>query len=164
MIEIENRITFNELFLKILNLISKRSSCKKYKVACLVIDEDFKNIISFGYNGVPSGQQHCLDISNECNHFGEVEIHAEINAMAKVNNFLKHELSLWCTHKPCLNCAKSIIANKNTLKIERIYYIYDFQDKLCTEFNIDINRFFKDNGINLINIDPKIYEELIQKY
>lgn len=54
-----NRINKQQLYINILKEISKRSSCLKYKIACLIVKND--NIISYGYNGTFPKHIECYD-------------------------------------------------------------------------------------------------------
>ena len=99
------------------------SSAKRAKVgACIVKDN---RIISIGYNGMPSGwdndcEDYIKDVSfhvheNDKDTYGtyvtkpEV-LHAESNAIAKVaqSNDNCKGAHLFCTHEPCIDCAKLI--------------------------------------------------------
>jgi dCMP deaminase len=53
------RPSFPEIFIETCILLSKRSTCQRIKTAALVVKNN--NIISFGYNGVPSNHRHCND-------------------------------------------------------------------------------------------------------
>lgn len=151
-----------ETFLKIALIVSERSTCKKYKVGCIIVDNDNDNIISIGYNGTPSGCTHCADIESEDHKLGALELHAEINALAKVRNIDKHPLVIYNTHKPCLNCAKTIVAFKEHLNIVSIVYMFDFKDKYADEEDIEVESFLASNGISIQVADNKFTDELIK--
>ena len=80
-----SRITFDDLFVEITKLVSQRSSCVKAKQAALLIKDN--RIISFGYNGPPSGSLNCIDDGGEekcgkdSNGSCFLGIHAEQNAI-----------------------------------------------------------------------------------
>ncbi|MFX1258352.1 MAG: cytidine/deoxycytidylate deaminase family protein, partial [Promethearchaeota archaeon] len=48
-----NRISKNEYFMEIAELVSKRSTCIRRKVGAILVKDS--HIISTGYNGVPPG-------------------------------------------------------------------------------------------------------------
>jgi deoxycytidylate deaminase len=144
--------------MNLLYAISLRSTCKKYKVACIIVNADEKNIISFGYNGTPTNRIHCENDENE-EHFGETELHAEINALAKIRGEYT-DLDIWVTHKPCLACAKTIISFKKRYGISRIYYIYEYKDKCNKE--VDIGKFLLDEDIKLIKIREEDYKQALE--
>jgi len=91
------------------------SSARRLKVGAVVVRDN--RIISIGYNGMPSGW------TNECeNYFGldfngnptlvtkDEVIHAEANAIIKLarDGESGNGSSLFCTHAPCIHCAKLI--------------------------------------------------------
>jgi len=91
------------------------SSATRLKVGAVVVRDN--RIISIGYNGMPSGW------TNECeNYFGldfngnptlvtkDEVIHAEANAIIKLarDGESGNGSSLFCTHAPCIHCAKLI--------------------------------------------------------
>lgn len=101
--------------------IKSLSTCKRLNVGCVIIPSDFSNVLAIGYNGVPSG------LSNEsCN--GEKGacgcIHAEMNALTKLNTYLD-DLTLITTFSPCSLCAGLII---NSGLVARVVYCEDYRD------------------------------------
>ena len=91
------------------------SSAERLKVgACVVKDH---RIISIGYNGTPAGWD------NNCEEEGETKdevIHAEANAIIKLarDGERGNGSSLFCTHAPCVECAKLIVGSG----INKVYY------------------------------------------
>ena len=57
------RIPSDWYFLKMANLASERATCKRRKVGCILVNSK-KHVIATGYNGVETGQEHCID--NPC--------------------------------------------------------------------------------------------------
>jgi dCMP deaminase len=107
-------------------------------------------IISIGYNGMPSGW------TNECEEVVEVHedggvvtktkdevIHAEANAILKLarDGESGNGASLFCTHAPCVHCAKLIYG----AGISNIYYRSSYRDELGIDF-------LKKCNIEVINI------------
>ena len=91
------------------------SSAQRLKVgACVVKDH---RIISIGYNGMPAGWD------NTCEEDGKTKeevIHAEANAIIKLARDGEggNDASLFCTHAPCIQCAKLIAGTG----IKKVYY------------------------------------------
>jgi dCMP deaminase len=86
-------------------------------------------IVSTGYNGSPKGHKHCIDYGCivEDDHCVR-SIHSEMNAILQA---ARHGVSiegaaLYCTHVPCIRCARAIINSG----IERVYYESDYGDGL----------------------------------
>lgn len=105
---------FVEAHMKTADVYSKLSSAKRLQVGCVIVKNN--TIIGIGYNGMPSGW------SNTCEHEHLHEdggtslitkdevLHAETNAIAKVARSTNSTegSDMFCTHAPCLGCAKLI--------------------------------------------------------
>jgi len=119
------RITRSEMFVEILEVVKKRSTCSRAKVSALVVREN--RIISMGYGGSPSGLPHCLDVGCEIGETGGCirTIHAEANAIAFAarNGISIEGADLWCSMSPCLDCAKLIINSG----IKRVYFLEKYR-------------------------------------
>ena len=120
---------FVKYFATIAEETAKLSSAIKLQVGCVIVKDN--RILSVGYNGTPSGWD------NECEHVikwpnGDIKflttkpevIHAERNALDKVAKSTESTdgASLFVTHTPCIECAKSIY---NT-GIKEVYYINEY--------------------------------------
>tara|TARA_Y100000389_G_scaffold98745_2_gene95444 strand:- start:6901 stop:7308 length:408 start_codon:yes stop_codon:yes gene_type:complete len=115
------RPSWNEYFKEIVQITSKRSSCERLKVGCLIVKEN--RIISQGYNGFLPGLPHESIIRN--NH-EQTTVHAEANAIA---DCAKRGVSclgsiVFITHFPCINCFKLMAASG----IKEIRYINDYRN------------------------------------
>ena len=109
--------------LEVAERISLLSTCRGTAVGAVLTDYDF-SIIASGFNGNPSGFSHC-DTSyatEEELHDQSTELHAEANCIARasVSRFVALT-NLFCTHLPCWECAKTIIASKARLNITNIF-------------------------------------------
>lgn len=105
-----SRLTLDEVMMETAFLFSKRSTCVRMKVGCVLTDDNRNNVISVGYNGGVAGlQNHCDSVfPGACGC-----IHAEVGALIKGKGPV-----LYCTHLPCLQCAK-LIANAG---VQSVYY------------------------------------------
>ena len=56
------RPTWDEYFLLVAFMVSRRSSCLRRKVGAVIVKD--KDIISTGYNGAPTPQKNCIEIGN----------------------------------------------------------------------------------------------------
>ena len=78
---IKPRIERYELIEEITKLVARRGTCLRATVGC-VIEKDGRPL-SWGYNGSPPGEPHCIDVG--CEMVGGHCVrttHAEINAIA----------------------------------------------------------------------------------
>lgn len=137
-ISIDHRPSWNEYFMTAAYLISKRSSCERLHVGCIIIDNN--RIITTGYNGHIKGAAHISIIDNG---HEQMTIHAEANAIADAasRGVKCFGASAYVTHYPCINCAKNLIA----AGIKEIYYCEDYRnnaicEKLYDMANVKINK------------------------
>lgn len=123
---------WDKTFLEIAHLIAKHSTCAKLQVGAILVQD--RRIISMGYNGVPSGIEHCNvvfdeglknlaseEILKEHKEFQLMkEIHAEINCIsyAARHGIKTEEATMYITHSPCNDCGKALIASG----IKRVVY------------------------------------------
>lgn len=115
---IDQRPGWDEYFLGIADLVSKRSTClRRYVGAVLVKD---KRILATGYNGAPSRITHCsvtgclrekLRVPSGERHELCRGLHGEQNAFlqAALHGTSLKGASLYSTTQPCIICAKMII-------------------------------------------------------
>jgi len=114
----QSRLERSSYFMTIALAVSLRSTCLKRKVGCVITDGNI--ILSTGYNGAPRGQQHCESVGCLLTDEGKCirAVHAEINAIAQLNNSFYDTLSLWTTDQPCLRCLQALSAlNASTIQI-----------------------------------------------
>jgi len=137
------------------------SSAVRLKVGAVIVKDN--RVISIGYNGMPSGwtnecetkiycddgdvyeQQYPKD-SNTWERYKLVTkdevIHAEANAILKLarDGESGNGSSLFCTHAPCIHCAKLI----HGAGISKVYYRNTYRDSIGLDFlekcNIEIER------------------------
>ena len=128
-------------FIKILEAISENSTCRRIQVAAILIKDG--RIVSTGWNGVPSKQQHCLDYfagkddeyvkKNHVTFSDNNELHAETNAILHCakNGISTLGTDLYVTYYPCKHCVKQIIS----CGIKKVYYLkeYDREDAINKE-------------------------------
>lgn len=115
-------------YIDIAERFAQLSSATRLKVGSIVVRDN--RIISIGYNGMPSGW------TNECEDENNVTkpevIHAEANAIIKLARDGERGLGadLFCTHAPCIHCAKLIYG----AGIARVYYKETYRDNSGIEF------------------------------
>ncbi len=120
-----NRMSWEEYFMEITELVASRSTCDRAWVGCLLVNSS-NRIVSTGYNGSVSGNPHCDDVGHTMRDGHCIAtIHAEMNALlycAKEGISVK-DCSAYVTHFPCLNCTKALIQ----AGIKKIYYKNDYR-------------------------------------
>lgn len=107
------RISVDEYYLRIAHAAALRSPCCRAKVGAVIVADNI--ILGTGYNGSLPGHEHC-DNEVTCCFNGHCirTIHAEINAIERAiragwKDKLKESI-IYCTHKPCYSCIKTIAA------------------------------------------------------
>lgn len=132
------RPDWDEYFMDIVELVAKRSTCLRRSVGAALVRD--KRILATGYNGAPSGLQHCLDVgclrdklqipSGERHELCR-GLHAEQNAIiqAALHGVSVKGATLYCTNQPCIICAKMVINAGISLIVVKDGYA----DKLAAE-------------------------------
>lgn len=124
----------NNFFMEIAEKFSTLSTCGRLKVGAVITKNN--RIISTGYNGVPSGLQHCCEIhkgidfsipeNNEMHKqfSAQYELHAEQNAIVEAakNGIALNGSILYTTVEPCDYCRK-LIAQSG---IKNVFYRYKY--------------------------------------
>ena len=117
----EERISWNDYFMKAATLASVRSPCDRLKVGCVIVKNN--RLISMGYNGFLAGTDHRSIV-----RWGheQATIHAEINA---ITDAAKRGVSIddsvaYITHYPCINCFKALASSG----VKKIYYQVDYKN------------------------------------
>lgn len=102
----DERETFQELLMETAWLWSRRSTCSRLQVGAVVARDT--RILVQGYNGSPARMEHCRHTDDyPC----EVSVHSEANCVsfAAKEGIRLSGASMYCTHAPCVGCAKLII-------------------------------------------------------
>ena len=120
------RPSWDQIWSDFSKLISERSYDPRTKVGAVVVTEDNTQVLSIGYNGNHRGGANSVD-SAEPGLSGL--IHAEINALVKMDYNNPKRKVMYVTHSPCLACAKLII-NAN---IHEVKYLEEYRDTLGIE-------------------------------
>jgi dCMP deaminase len=96
------------------------SEAVRAKVGAIIVKD--RRIISIGYNGMPSGWDNCCEDELEDGTLKTKPqvLHAEANAIAKLSQSSEsaRDAVLFCTHMPCMECAKLI----HQSGIRTVYY------------------------------------------
>lgn len=121
----QNRDSWEKYFLKVADVIKERSTCTRLSVGSVAVKGN--KIISTGYNGSPTGEDHCIDVGcmikkGHCIRTIHAELNAIMNGMETGVN-LKGS-TLYVTHFPCFNCAKHIVQ----VGIKRVVYKNDYKN------------------------------------
>jgi dCMP deaminase len=145
---------WDKRFMELTELVGTWASCYRRKVGAIIVKD--KRVLTTGYNGAPAGISSCVE-RGECLR-EKMNIpsgtraetcyaaHAEQNAIIQAARYGANidGATLYCTHQPCVICAKMII----NAGIKRVVYKEGYPD----EFSI---RLFEEAGTKIIK-----YEEI----
>ena len=148
---------WDKRFMDMAEVVATWSSCyqENRHVGAVVVKD--KRILTTGYNGAPAGIKSCSDrgvcLRRERNiPSGTMQevcyaVHAEQNAIcqaAKIGVSLDGA-TLYCTHQPCVICARIIINSG----IKRVIYKHGYPDEFAMQL-------FSESGLEIIKFDDLV--------
>ncbi|MGI6238301.1 MAG: deoxycytidylate deaminase [Christensenellales bacterium] len=144
---------WDKRFIELSHVIATWASCfqEDRKIGAVIVKD--KRIMTTGYNGAPAGVKTCVErgvcmrktrgIASGTQHELCYGIHAEQNAIiqaAKLGISIDGA-TLYCTHQPCVICAKMIV----NAGIRRVVYARgypdDFSVEMLTEGGVTLERY-----------------------
>lgn len=144
---------WDKRFIDLADTIGSWSSCyqENRHVGAVIVKN--KRILTTGYNGAPAGIQSCmekgecmrrkLNIPSGTRHELCYAIHAEQNAIiqaAKLGLSIDGA-TMYCTHQPCVICAKMIVNSGIRRVIYREGYPDDFSLAIFEEAGVELLRY-----------------------
>ncbi len=146
---------WDKRFMEVARLVSSWSSCYQENRQVGAVIAKNKRILTTGYNGASSGIKSCkekgvcirreLNIASGTQHEICYATHAEQNAIIQAARMgvSIEGATLYCTHQPCVICAKMIINSG----ITRVVYEQGYPDK----FSLDL---FAEAGVKIERATP----------
>jgi dCMP deaminase len=132
---------FIDYFMQMAELTATLSYAKRLQVGALIVKGN--RIVGTGYNGMPTDWENdCeIEVDGELKTKQEV-LHAETNAIAKVAQSTESSegSTMFCTHAPCVDCAKLIYQSG----IATLYFKHEYRDDAGLKF-------LKLSGVNVHN-------------
>jgi dCMP deaminase len=146
-LEVTSRIGTDEYFLKIASVVAERATCRRHHMGAVAVRD--KHILATGYNGAPAGAKDCLELGCLRDELGipsgtrqEIcrAIHAEQNVIiqAGLHGVSMEGATVYCTHTPCVLCAKMLV----NARIARFVSFGKYNDDTFKEL-------FKEAGIEV---------------
>jgi len=137
---VSQRPDWDTYFLRIALLVAQRSTCLRRQVGAVIVRDN--RVLETGYNCAPNNVPHCFQLPGGCLResqnipSGQRQelcrgLHAEQNAILQAAAFgvsLKGG-DCYCTHQPCVTCAKMLI----NAGIKRVVFMGDYPDELSVE-------------------------------
>ena len=141
------RISADEYFLKIASVVAERSTCLRHHMGAVAVKD--KHILTTGFNGAPAGVKDCLELGclrNAQNIPSGTRteicraIHAEQNVIiqAALHGISLEGCTIYCTHTPCILCAKMMV----NARIKRVVIFTKYADDSFKEL-------FREAGIKV---------------
>lgn len=136
------RPSWDEYFLSIASLVSKRATCLRRTVGAVIVKD--RHILATGYNGAPMNLPHCdvtgclrekLKVPSGQRHELCRGLHAEQNSIiqAALYGISVKDATIYCTSQPCSICAKMII----NAGIKEVIIKNGYPDKMAADFLSD---------------------------
>jgi dCMP deaminase len=121
-----NRISRHTAFMQTAEVWSRRSTCYRRSVGCVITNQ--RDILAIGYNGPAAGEAHCTGPGCTTSVGCVRAIHAERNAIerlpaAGVREVYQDALDMYVTESPCPDCAR-LVLSKN---IGRVFYLNEYR-------------------------------------
>lgn len=132
-----NRPSWDKIWMQMAETIAQRSHHPTFKVGAIIVTSDNTQVLSLGYNGNARGMSN-VPQSDEPGCSGL--LHAEINALLKLDYNNPKDKVMYLTLSPCQNCAMAIINSG----IKKVVYKDAYRDKkgiaLLEEANIEVSQ------------------------
>ncbi len=144
---------WDKRFMEMAQFVATWSSCYQdnRKIGAVIVRD--KRILTTGYNGAPSNVLSCVEKqeclrrklnipSGTCQELCYA-VHAEQNAIiqaARIGVSLK-DATLYCTHQPCVICAKMIINSGINRIVYQEGYPDDFAMQLFVEAGVTVEQY-----------------------
>ncbi|MBU2603689.1 MAG: dCMP deaminase family protein [Actinobacteria bacterium] len=132
------RPSWDSYFMDIARVVAGRSTCTRRQVGAVLVRN--RQILTTGYNGAPRGLKHCtergclraaLNVPSGERHELCRGLHAEQNAIiqAAFNGVEIKGSEVYCTHQPCMLCAKMLV----NAGVEAVHFAGAYPDELAME-------------------------------
>lgn len=142
-------IQYMKLCFSIANIFS---TCSKRQYGAILVD-DYGHVVGIGYNGGPSGIQHCVDggcprlfenSPNGSSYDNCIAVHAEANALLH-SDYSSQPTKIYVNGPPCFSCAK-LIANST---VKQVFFVEDSSYK---NWKL-VQEFLSNAGVSTYKVD-----------
>ena len=122
MIKNVERPSWDSIWMAMAETIAQRSHHSEFKVGALIVTSDNTQVLSLGYNGNAAGMSNVPQSEAPgCSGL----LHAEINALLKLDYNNPKDKVMYLTLSPCEYCAKAIVNSG----IKRVVYKDQYRDQ-----------------------------------
>lgn len=134
-----NRPSWDKIWMQMAETISQRSHHPTFKVGAIIVTSDNTQVLSLGYNGNAAGMSN-VPKSNSPGCSGL--LHAEMNALLKLDYNNPKGKVMYITLSPCENCAMAIINSG----IKKVVYKEEYRNMsgvdLLRKANITVDNIY----------------------
>lgn len=142
---------WDKRFMELTEEVGTWASCFRRKVGAVIVRDN--RVMATGYNGAPAGIRSCIERGECLREKLHVEsgtraelcfaAHAEQNALIQAARYGINidGSTLYCTHQPCVICAKMIINAGVKRVVYREGYPDEFAMQLFEEAGTDIEKY-----------------------
>ena len=128
--------------MEVARTVATRATCPRASVGAVLVRDH--RILTTGYNGAPRHVAHCTEVG--CQMEGGHclrSTHAEANAIvqAALHGVQLEGATAYCTHQPCVGCAKLLISAGVTRIVFHDAYPDAFAQQLLAEAGVALVAF-----------------------
>lgn len=137
-------------FMKMAECVAEWSSCIRRHIGAIIVRD--RRVLATGYNGAPAGIKTCVE-KGECIReklnirSGTLQelcyaVHAEQNAIIQAAKLgvATECATLYCTHQPCVLCAKMIVNSGIRRVVYKEGYPDDFAREILEEAHVELEQ------------------------
>ena len=137
-----NRPSWNKIWMTMAETIALRSHHPTFKVGALIVTADNTQVLSLGYNGNAAGMSNVPQSDKPgCSGL----LHAEINALLKLDYNNPKDKVMFLTLSPCSNCAMAVINSG----IKKVIYKTKYRDEtginMIKDAGLEISQYQENN-------------------
>ncbi len=144
------RPSWDEYFMGLAHFAATRSTCTRRHVGAVIVKD--RMVLSTGYNDTPRGMRNCGDGGcDRCRSEAApgtaldtcLCLHAEQNAIiqAAYHGVGIAGATIYCTHQPCLTCAKMIVNSGITRIVFDAPYPDVVAERMLMEASVELVRY-----------------------
>lgn len=144
---------WDKRFMEMASVIASWASCYQAgrKIGAVIVKD--KRIMTTGYNGAPAGVKTCVErgeclrkklgIQSGTHHEICYAVHAEQNAIIQAARLGVSiaGATLYCTHQPCVLCAKMIVNAGISRVVYREGYPDEFSVEMLREGGVELEKY-----------------------
>jgi len=132
------RPSWNKIWMTMAETIAQRSHHSTFKVGALIVTSDNTQVLSLGYNGNAAGMSNVPQSEDPgCSGL----LHAEINALLKLDYNNPKDKVMYLTLSPCETCAKAIVNSGLKRVVFKDRYRNDTGIKILQKVGIEVEEF-----------------------